>query len=247
VLHEGIQVGRISGLDLVKGELGAEIRISIDAEYAGRVRANTRFWNESGFDAHAGIDGFEVKFSSVETILTGAISFATPGSPHGKVSDGRRFPLFADRKAAWREYRENQGLRIELRTPRLGSLADEDPVLYRGVNVGRVLGHRLEEDARTVRIRLQIDSRYAPLVRSNSVFWNASGIHSDLSLTGLHVDVSSLEALLQGAVAFATPDHPGPQAEPGAQFDLAPKAKDRWRKWAPEIPLAPPAPSVRTD
>lgn len=247
VLHEGIQVGRITGLDLVPGKTDVNIRVLVDARFADRVHHNTRFWNDSGFAAHAGFDGIDFEFSSVETILTGAIGFATPGSPGKGAQNGARFPLFADRESAWRQYRESRGLGIELRTERLGSIADGDPVLYRGVKVGRVLGHRLAEDSREVSIRLQIDPSYVPLVREDSVFWNASGIHSQLGLTGLHVDVSSLEGLLEGGLAFATPDPPGPRAKPGARFDLAPKAKDHWRRWAPEISLALPETPRTTD
>ena len=126
-----------------------------------------------------------------------------------------------------------------MRAPRLASLADGDSVLYRGVEVGRVLGHELEDDSRHVRLRVQIEPRYAPLVRSNSVFWNASGISSDIGLTGVHIHVSSLEALLKGAISLATPDPPGPLAEPEAEFELEPKSKKKWLEWAPNIALAP--------
>jgi len=110
-------------------------------------------------------------------------------------------------------------------------------VLYRGVPVGRVLRSELADDARHVEVSLQIDSQFAPLVRTNSVFWNASGASADFGLSGLHLHMDSLESVLAGAIAFATPNPPGPLAEDGAVFGLAQEAKDSWRKWSPEIPL----------
>ena len=239
VLHQGIEVGRVTGLDLDRTGSDVEIRISIKAVYAARVHRNTHFWNESGVDAHAGFDGIEVDIASLETVLTGAIAFTTPGPPGRKVKNGQEYGLFDNRVAALKSHADSLGLHVSLLTSRLGSVADGDPILYRGIAVGRVLSHELEEGSRQVVLRLQIDSHYAPLVRSNSVFWNASGIDSDFGLTGLHVHVASLKSLLSGAIEFATPDPPGHEAEPGTRFKLASKRKDKWTKWSPELPLKP--------
>ena len=205
VLHEGIQVGRITGLDLAKEAPGVNIRISVDAKYADRVHANTHFWNASGIDAHAGFSGIDVEIASLETVLSGAIEFATLGSGGRPVETGHSYQVFKNRQDAFHRYQESLGLQIFVRTDQLGSIANGDGVLYRGVKVGKVLGHELEDNAQHILLRLQVDARYAPLVRTNSVFWNASGISSDLGLTGLHVHTSSLESMLQGAISFATP------------------------------------------
>jgi paraquat-inducible protein B len=78
---------------------------------------------------------------------------------------------------------------------------------------------------------VNIEPRYASLVRSNSVFWNASGISADLGLHGLHVHAESLKALLSGGVAFATPPKPGHTVKAGSVFKLHAEAKDDWHKW----------------
>jgi hypothetical protein len=108
-----------------------------------------------------------------------------------------------------------------------------DFVLYREERVGAVVSHSLSTDSRTVRIHLNILSRYASLVRSNSVFWNAGGVTADLGLTGLHMHMESLEALLAGGIAFATPDKPGGRVKAGSVFKLHPEVKDDWLKWRP--------------
>jgi paraquat-inducible protein B len=190
-------------------------------------------------DAHAGFDGIDVNIASLETVLTGAVAFATPGAHGRKAKNGQEYALFDNRVAALKSHADSLGLHVNLLTHRLGSVADGDPILYRGVEVGRILGHELEEGSRRVILHLQIDSHYAPLVRRNSVFWNASGIDSDFGLTGLHVHVASLKSLLEGAIAFATPDPPGAEAEPGTRFELASKRKDKWMKWSPDLPLEP--------
>ena len=247
VLHEGLEVGRITGLDLARSGPGIEVRVSIKEAYAGRVHDHTRFWNESGVDAHAGFDGIEVDIASLETVLTGAIVFSTPGEPGERARNGHAYRLFDNRTAALKDHADSLGLHVSLLTDQLGSVAEGDPILYRGVAVGRVLGHELEEGSQRVVLRLQIDAHYAPLVRSNSVFWNASGIDSDFGLTGLHVHVASLKSLLSGAIEFATPDPPGPEAGDGMRFELASKRKDKWTKWSPEIRLPPEQGETRPD
>ncbi|MDE0886930.1 MAG: MlaD family protein [Myxococcota bacterium] len=239
LIHKGIRVGQVTSLKLGKPNTGATIQISVKPAYADRIHSHTRFWNSSGVDINAGLQGINVDIASISTILTGAISFDTLGEVGEPAAPGDQFTLFKDKKDANHQYRESRGLHILLRTPRLESVADGDSILYRGASVGRVLSHYLDENGRDVLLRVQIDSRYATLVRENSVFWNASGIHSDLGFTGLHVQVSSLEALIKGAVAFATPDKPGKAAETGALFDLANESKGRWLKWSPLISLPP--------
>src|SRR5690606_10154404 len=91
-----------------------------------------------------------------------------------------------------------------------------------------------------VLIHLLIEPRYAPLVRSGSRFWNASGIGVDASLfKGLKVRTESLEALVEGGIAFATPDNPamGGQALPGQTFALHDEVNEQWLNWAPKIRL----------
>jgi paraquat-inducible protein B len=108
---------------------------------------------------------------------------ARPPAPAG-AADGREFVLIADR---------------------LGSISATDPVYYRDTRVGAVSGTELLPDGTAVAITIAIEERHAALVRERSVFWNASGIHADLSLLHPELDVESLKALLAGGVAFATP------------------------------------------
>ncbi|MOA65739.1 hypothetical protein D3C78_1922330 [compost metagenome] len=49
----------------------------------------------------------------------------------------------------------------------------------------------------------------------------------------------SLEALLEGGIAFATPDNPqmGGPARPGQTYALNDEVSEEWLKWAPKIVL----------
>ena len=83
---------------------------------------------------------------------------------------------------------------------------------------------------------LVIQPRYAKLVRTNSRFWNSSGLDVDFGLfSGADIRASSVENLLRGGVSFATPDEAGSLAGAGRRFELNKEPEDEWLEWAPVL------------
>ena len=103
------------------------------------------------------------------------------------------------------------------------------------VRVGTVLGAELSPDGRSVDIAVRIDPAHVNLVRDNSRFWNVSGIGLDLGIGGLKMRAGSLESVLAGGIAFATPTKAGERVEDGTRFELAEAAEDAWLKWSPGL------------
>ncbi len=165
----------------------------------------------------------------------GGAAFDTFGAPGEAAKKGDRFRLYRDRKAVLAAKEEADGLRIVLDAPHLGSIQVGDPLLYREETVGHVVGQALHEDARSVGVFVSVQRRFVPLVRTNSIFWNASGIEGGLGWSGVTVHTESLEALLRGGVAFATPNEPGPPAKAGSIFALQSEGQAEWRSWSPRI------------
>ncbi|WP_034004161.1 hypothetical protein, partial [Pseudomonas aeruginosa] len=56
---------------------------------------------------------------------------------------------------------------------------------------------------------------------------------------GLSLRTESMEALMEGGIAFATPNNAqmGEPAKPGQTFSLFDSANDEWLEWAPRIAL----------
>jgi hypothetical protein len=127
------------------------------------------------------------------------------------------------------------GLRIYVEAPQLGSIVIGDQVNYRESQVGAVISNELTSDSKHVRIGINIQRRYATLARSNSVFWNASGISATLGLKGLEVHTGSMASILAGGIAFATPNSAGHTVKPGSVFQLHDEVKDKWLEWSPLI------------
>ena len=122
-----------------------------------------------------------------------------------------------------------EGLALVLSAPRRGSIKPGVPVTYREIPVGKVTGFELGQTADRVLIHILIEPRYAALVRGGSRFWNTSGFGFEFGLIkGATIRTESLETLIQGGIAFATPDgeQMGKPALPQQTFALFDKAEE---------------------
>ena len=133
------------------------------------------------------------------------------------------------------------GLNIKLIAKRLSSVRVGNPVLYRQVKVGKVIGIDLSNTADTVDIFINIAKRYAPLVNNGSKFWNTSGIHIEAGIfSGVNIASESIETLIAGGIAFASPefDTDIEQAQVSS-FLLHHEHDEDWLEWQPKITINP--------
>ena len=132
------------------------------------------------------------------------------------------------------------GFTVRLTASRLSSIKVGDPVYYRQIRVGEVIGYELADTADQILIHLQIRKRFKPLIRENSKFWHASGVAMDLSLFGTSkIRTESLESIISGGIAFATPDNDqmGKMLPSGSFFILHDEPRSQWNQWNPIIHL----------
>lgn len=222
IKYRGIQVGQIQSLKLMDNNQRVAIRAKLDNSGSNLARQGSRFW----------IVRPEVKLGSISglrTIVSGNYITVEPG-------EGARTNQFTGLEQAPIE--PAPAVDITLLADDLGSLQKQSPVFYRGVQVGEVTDCRLADDASRVVIIARILKDFAPLVRTDSKFWNAGGIRFNFGLfSGLQVSAESAETLVSGGIAFATPNNYGPPATNGTVFALNEKEDDAWKNWHPAIAL----------
>ncbi|MCJ8704825.1 MlaD family protein, partial [Escherichia coli] len=68
-------------------------------------------------------------------------------------------------------------------------------------------------------IDVLIERRFTDLVKKGSRFWNVSGVDANVSISGAKVKLESLAALVNGAIAFDSPEESKP-AEAEDTFGL---------------------------
>ncbi len=183
VFFRDIHVGDVARWKLSKDGKTVDVQVIISSAHAQLVRSNSRFWNAGGVEMSLGSGGLDIKTESLQSILAGGVAFDSPdGGEPAKAGDA--FWLHSSRADVAKTSKAHGGLRVVLETGSLGGVADGNAVYYREVPVGAVISHELAKGGGKVRITVNIEPRYASLVRSNSVFWNASGISADLGLHG---------------------------------------------------------------
>jgi paraquat-inducible protein B len=231
--YKGVSAGTVEAVKLNPGLDGVSVRLRLHKRAAALAGTGAQFWivhPEIGFSGVRGLD----------TLVTGVHLDVLPG----KGPPAEHFTGLAKAPAP---NIVDQGRAFLLRGDRLGSLTTGAPVFYREFKVGQVEASHLSDDATAVLIRIHLDAPYIDLVRTNTRFWNAGGFNFKVSLFGGAVlKDTSLESLVTGGVAFATPDEGAlaPAAPPDSLFVLAPEPDKEWLKWSPKIPIKPPAPAA---
>ena len=201
VRYQGVEVGTVQEIRLTEDLNRIEVKASIKSDMEDALRDDTQFWLVTPKASLAGVSG-------LDALVGGNYIGMMPGK--GKARD--HFTALDTQP----KYRLNNGeLMIHLHAPDLGSLSSGSLVYYRKIPVGRVYDYAINANKRGVTIDVLIERRFTNLVKKGSRFWNVSGIKADVDLSGAKVQLESLAALVNGAIAFDSPD----KTEVAAQND----------------------------
>jgi paraquat-inducible protein B len=196
VRYKNIEIGVVENLrfsdDFSHVLLSAQM--ARDAETF--LRRGSRFWVVRPRLSARGVSG-------LGTLVSGAYIEVEPGAgAPQRHFEGLESPPVVRADAA--------GRRVTLVSDRLGSLDSGSPVHYRGINAGEVLGHELGSDRKSVLIYAFLRSPFDQLIRSNTRFWNVSGVDVTLDSQGLNVRTESMQSVLFGGIGFETPEDAEP-------------------------------------
>ncbi len=223
VKYEGVPIGRIVRIHFA-GDLRTIVaEITVGKKFASLFRQSTRLWLASPEFDLSGI-------KNLDTLASGSYVAVAPGEG----------PLTREFIASQGEARilPRQGLNLVLCSRHLGSLQVHSPVYYRQIKVGEVTGFDLSASFRQVLITINIAPRYQAIVREHTRFWNVSGARIEGGLlSGVSVATESLEAMVAGGIALATPGNAemGGRVNQGHRFELDDKPEAGWLDWAPQI------------
>lgn len=205
VRYQGVEVGTVQDIRLSEKLNKIEVRASIKADMKDALRSDTQFWLVTPKASLAGISG-------LDALVGGNYIGMMPGK--GEPQD--HFTALDTQP----KYRLNNGeLMIHLHAADLGSLSSGSLVYFRKIPVGRVYDYAINKDKQGVTIDVLIERRFTNLVKKGSRFWNVSGVKADVGLSGAKVELESLASLVNGAIAFDSPDSSKP-AEPDDEFGL---------------------------
>lgn len=105
VVYRGMQVGVVLEVELAEKSNAISNTISIYEEHKNLVRANSVFWNSGGVNVDFGLfSGADVDISSLSSLLSGEISFATPDEPGELVESNKTYNLADEAEDDWQQW-----------------------------------------------------------------------------------------------------------------------------------------------
>lgn len=199
IKYKDIEIGVVDSVHFNSDFSRVIVNASMEKESEQFLGRETRFWVVKPRLSLRGASG-------LGTLISGAYIEIEPGrgSPQKHFVGLDIQPVI---KA------DTEGTQVVLLTYDLGSLDTGSPIYYQGIVAGEVLGWELENDRKSIFIHSFINAPYDKLIKSNTKFWNVSGIDVSVGADGININTSSVQSLLYGGIAFDTPDSLDPVEE----------------------------------
>lgn len=221
----GVEVGRVTRTELADNQTSALVHVTLRREANAFANEGTQFWVVRPDFSGGSISG-------LGTVLTGPYIEAIAG-------DGKPAQEFAALPNA--PSTSADAFKFQLLASDLRHVGPGTSIRYRGVEVGNITAARLAEDATHVTLDANVQRRYAPLVRQNSVFWVEAPVDIKGGIfSGIEAKVGTLSSLFSGSVRFASPNDPlGEPAFENGAFTLLEDAPKNAEEWQPKITIDP--------
>lgn len=205
IRYQGLQIGVVKKVSFTDDLKQVEVEANIYPEAKTVLRENTRFWLVQPSASLAGISG-------LDALVSGNYITLQPG-------DGEyKYHFTAETEIPIAQVNDGD-LLIRLIADDLGSISEGASVYFKKIPVGKIYDYRFSKDQKKVEIQLVINKAYAHLVKKDSRFWNISGINANIGFSGVKIDIDSLNAVVQGAVSFDSPNN-SPPAEQNETYTL---------------------------
>lgn len=192
VKYKNVDIGVVEDIRFADDFESVTLSVRFDQGTEHFLRRNTRFWVVRPQLSVRGVSG-------LGTLISGSYIEIDPGPG----AEQRHFVGLEEQPVV---SADEEGRRITLVTPDLGSIDTGSPLYYRGIEAGEVLGHELGSDRRSVFVHVFVRDPFDQLVRGNSRFWNVSGMDVSMGADGFQLRTESMQSLMFGGIAFDTPE-----------------------------------------
>lgn len=219
VKYKDVVIGAVKSITLSKDLTTVRVNVELTKQAEDFAVDDTRFWVVRPRVAASGVSG-------LNTLLSGAYI----GVDAGRSRETRKQFVGLEQPPAIT--RDQSGRQFVLHGDSLGSVDIGSPVFYRRVQVGQVVGYRLDPNGTGVTMQVFVDAPYDQYVGQNTRWWHASGVDLRLDSGGLKLNTQSLAAVVIGGIAFQSPpsERMGEQARNDAHFRLASDEADAMRE-----------------
>ena len=203
-----ITVGQVESVRFTSDLTRVIVEIRIDKDVAPYIDDQAAFWIVRPQVTAQGV-------TRLDTVLTGAF---IEGYWDAKVTEPKTHFVGLDRPPLISE--DAQGTWVVLSMDSADGITEGAPILFRGVQVGRLANVRLSEKEDSVIADAFIQSPHNQRLTTSTVFWDTSGFSVSVGVRGVALNVNSLSSLLQGGIAFDTLVSGGEAVEEGHIFPV---------------------------
>jgi paraquat-inducible protein B len=149
VMFRGINVGSVQATTLL-GNQTLQARLFVEAPYDRLVQEDSKFWSTGSVQFTVGASGPQLQVPSIESLLTGAVTFSSPDSAETAEAEPEHvFTLYGSPTAAEFSPDKNAVAYRVVFGADTGALANGAPVMLAGKQVGSVEQTTLRYDAKT--------------------------------------------------------------------------------------------------
>ncbi len=211
VKFKNVVIGKVRSVALGEDHQTVVVKVDLEKRYQYFATEGSRFWVVRPRIGLGGISGLTTLFSG-----------AYIGADTGGGTNHREKLRFKGMETPPPLTHGEPGSNFTVRSKDLGSLDIGSPVYFRRIQVGRVVGYKLDSDGKGVQLQVFIDAPYDRFVTRDTRFWNASGVNVSVNAGGLKVNTESLATVVAGGLAFRAPPDAGSEARApaGTHFDL---------------------------
>ncbi|MEP3442332.1 MAG: MlaD family protein [Sulfitobacter sp.] len=206
--YRDIEVGKVEEISFAEGLEFVEVHIRLEKEIAEYVDASSIFWVVQPEVTAQGVTG-------LSTVLSGVY---IEGSWDGEI--GEPATEFKGSDAAPLITPGESGLQIAFRTTANGSLTDNAPILFRGIQVGQIGRAQIARSGAFAITEALIYEEHRHLINSSTRFWDTSGFSFSVGAGGAELDFQSLATLVGGGITFDTFVSGGDIVQDGEVFEV---------------------------
>ncbi|MBM7067261.1 intermembrane transport protein PqiB [Actibacterium sp. 188UL27-1] len=206
--YRDVEVGQVEGVSFSGDLRSVDVAIRVDKAMAPFIDSGASFWLVQPEVSARGITGLDTVLSGV--YIEGSWD-GVPGERTSEFNALERPPLARPGET---------GTQITLRSSDGRQLAAGAPILFNGIEVGRIGTPSLSDDGAVVTMSAFVTEPHDQRLTTATSFWDSSGFTIGLDTGGVSVDVDSLAALIEGGISFGTLVSGGTPVEPGHVFEI---------------------------
>ena len=192
IRYRSLEVGTVKDITLTPDFQRVIIHAQMKKMAEPLLKADSEFWVVSPQIGFTGIKG-------LNTLLSGNFIEISPGK---SLTYSKKFQGLDEIPAMAKSIFD--GIRVFLEAETNAGLNVGSAIYYRGFVVGRIVSLKLSADFSKTEVQAFIKAPYDKLINSKTKFYNVSGLDLKVGMSGVEINMPSLETVLLGGLSFTT-------------------------------------------